>query len=81
MEQVVSITSQGQLTIPKSLRTIFGIRGAGKAIVSREGDSIIVRPSGDFWGLSGSLRSKVKLTDRDLLKARNTFSNKWPRKF
>lgn len=80
MDQVVSITSQGQLTIPKMLRTLFGIRGAGKAIVSRVGNTIVVRPSGDFWSLQGSMASSVKLTDRQLQAARRAFGKNWARK-
>lgn len=77
MEQMVSITSQGQLTIPKRLRDLFGIRGAVKALVRREGDSIMVKPAGDFWSLGGSLRSRVKLSDRELKAARGAFAERW----
>ncbi|MFC1790724.1 AbrB/MazE/SpoVT family DNA-binding domain-containing protein, partial [Patescibacteria group bacterium] len=35
MPQLVSITSQGQLTIPKSMRESFGIKGATKATIKK----------------------------------------------
>lgn len=77
MQQVVSITSQGQLTIPKSLRKSFGIKGSVKAVVRKKGKTILVEPKNNFWSLSGSLKSKVKLTDKQLKKTREAFSQQW----
>ena len=79
MQQIVSITSQGQLTIPKSLRKAFRIEGPVKAVVRKKGKTILVEPKDNFWSLSGSLKSKVKLTDKQLKEARQTFSKKWPK--
>ncbi|MDP3740749.1 MAG: AbrB/MazE/SpoVT family DNA-binding domain-containing protein [bacterium] len=78
-EQIVSITSQGQINIPKSIRKSFGIRTAIKAIIWKKGDKIIVAPRQNFSSLAGSLRSKVKLNDRGLKKAREAFRKAWPR--
>jgi AbrB family looped-hinge helix DNA binding protein len=80
MEQIVSITSQGQLTIPKAVRQAFGIQGATKAVVRKQGDVILVEPKKDMWSLSGSLKSKVTLSDQELKKARTAFAKQWPRK-
>lgn len=80
MEQVVSITRQGQLTIPKFLRDGFGIQGGARAIVRREGDTIVVKPQGSFWKLGGSLTSAVKLSDTQLRKARHAFGTRWAHK-
>lgn len=79
MEQVVAITRQGQLTIPKFLRDGFGIRGGAKALVRREGDTIVVKPQGSFWKLGGSLASSVKLSDIQLQAARRAFGTTWAR--
>lgn len=78
MEQIVTITSQGQLTIPKSIRRIFEIKGSVKAYIKSDGENIIVKPKTDFWSLPSSLQSKVKLTDSELKKARLEFSKQWP---
>lgn len=80
MEKIVSITKQGQLTIPKKLLADFNIRGAAKALVRRLENSIIVEPKQNFWSLSGSLKSKLSLTDEELKKARKSFAKDWPRK-
>lgn len=78
MEQIVTITSQGQLTIPKSIRHIFAIKGSVKAYIKSDGENIIVKPKTDFWSLPGSLKSKVKLSDSELKRARSEFSKQWP---
>lgn len=77
MQQVVSITSQGQVTIPRSVRNAFGISGSVKAVLKRRGDVIEIRPARDFWSLSGSLGSRVKLSDEQLRRARRAFSKSW----
>lgn len=79
MQDIVSITSQGQLTIPVSIRRSFGIKGSVKAIVRREKDLIIVEPKKDFWSLEGSLASEVKLSDKELQEARKSFAENWPK--
>ncbi len=80
MEKIVSITKQGQLTIPKIFLADFKILGATKALVRKLGDSIIVKPKNSFWSLSGSLKSRVSLTDKDLKKARKSFMKDWPKR-
>ena len=73
MRQVVSITSQGQLTIPKSMRDAFGINRSTKAVIIKQGNTMIVTPKRDFWSLKGALKSKVKLSDKQLREAREAF--------
>lgn len=80
MQQLVSITSQGQLTIPKSMLAAFGIKRGAKAMVRKQGNTIIVEPKKDFWSLAGSLKSSVKLSDKQLRQAREQFAKEWPRK-
>lgn len=78
MEQIVSITKQGQLTIPKAMRVVFGIEGSVKAVIKRDGERIVVSPKNGFWGLAGILKSKVRLNDSQLRKARASFAKQWP---
>ncbi|HEX9722272.1 MAG TPA: AbrB/MazE/SpoVT family DNA-binding domain-containing protein [Candidatus Paceibacterota bacterium] len=79
MAHLVSITRQGQITIPKVIRKAFGITGATKAVIKKEGDSIVVEPKTDFWSLSGTLRSSISLSDKQLKKARDSFEKQWPK--
>ena len=77
MQQIVSITSQGQVTIPVSVRRDFGIKGAVKASLRKKGNEIVIKPEVDFWSLPGSLKSKIKLTDKQLRQARKSFEVDW----
>lgn len=77
MQHIVSITSQGQLTIPKAFLTELGIFQSTKAIIQKKGDTFLVRPKKDFWSLEGALKSKVQLTDAELKAARKTFGASW----
>jgi len=78
--QLVSITSQGQLTIPKDFREALGITSQAKAEIKLEGDELVVKPKKDFWSLGGSLKSKVILTDKQLNQARKAFETSWAEK-
>jgi AbrB family looped-hinge helix DNA binding protein len=57
MDKLVTITSQGKVTIPKSLREEFGIQGVTKATINKVKAGNLVRPKKDFWSLSGKLVS------------------------
>ena len=80
MDYIATITSQGQLTIPKAIRKIFSISGATKARIRVEDKKIVVEPKADFWSLSGTLKSSVSFTDAELKKARGAFSKQWAEK-
>ncbi|EKE05700.1 MAG: hypothetical protein ACD_19C00182G0028 [uncultured bacterium] len=79
MQQLVSITSQGQISLPKLMLQDLGIYGATKAIAEKVDDYIIVKPKLDFWSLEGSLKSDIVLSDKQLRKARDSFSKNWAR--
>lgn len=79
MQQIVSITSQGQLTIPKAMLKDLGIVGSTKALIQKKNDVILVTPRNDFWSLEGSLKSGIVLSDKELRKARDSFSKNWAR--
>ena len=78
-EKIVSITSQGQLTIPKPILRKFGIIKGAKAIIKQVGNEIVVQPKKSFWDLGGSLGGKIKLSDAQLRTARNDFEKHWAR--
>ena len=79
MNHLVSITSAGQMTIPKSVLRTLGIKGPAKAFVRMVDETLIVTPKRSFDSLAGSLSSKIKLSDTQLRAARNRFSRQWPR--
>lgn len=60
MIYTVSITSQGQISIPAKLRRKLGLHKKQKALVSEREGELIVRPVKDFLELGGSLKAYVK---------------------
>ena len=60
MTYAVSITSQGQISIPAKLRKKFGLDKSGKVFVSEEIDRLVIEPVEDFLTLKGSLKSNKK---------------------
>lgn len=79
MSKIISITSKGQLTLPRDIKEILGIQGQIKASIEVVDGAMVIKPKGSFWNLSGSLKSKVVASDKDLQKARDDFSKHWPR--
>lgn len=59
MQQIVSITSQGQITIPASMRRKLDLEKYKKAAVRAEENKIIVEPIPDLLSLAGSLKDKA----------------------
>ena len=60
MQYIVSITSQGQISIPAQIRRDLGFNNKKKkATVKREGDRVIVEPAKDIMDLKGSLAHKA----------------------
>ena len=57
--KVVSITSQGQISIPARMRKQLSLDEVRKATVSVEGKKIIVEPIPDLLSLRGSLHHKA----------------------
>ena len=80
MQEIVTMTSQGQMTIPKEFRDAFGMNGSTKMAIQKKGRFIIVEPRMSFQSLKGSLKSSVKLSDTKLMKARSAFEKQWSRK-
>lgn len=69
MIYTVSITSQGQISIPARLRRELGLDKNKKALVSREGKTIVIEPVKDFLELGGSLKTNIKATPRQIREA------------
>ena len=56
----VSITSQGQMSIPAPLRQKLGLQKKTKAIASAQNGKLVVEPAQDLLDLYGSLNKYVK---------------------
>lgn len=79
MSTLVSITSQGQVTIPSAARKLLGIEGATKASLEIIDNTLVIRPQADFWSVVNSMSGDIELTDTQLREARDSFSKEWAR--
>jgi len=62
MTYFVSVTSQGQISIPTPIRRKFGLDKIRKAKVEVEGEKIIVTPVVDILSLMGVFKTKKRFT-------------------
>lgn len=67
MTYTVSITSQGQISIPAKFRKKLGLKKYTKAFVTEQDGKLIVEPVKDFLELAGSLKTNKKpLSNKEL---------------
>lgn len=67
MNYTVTITSQGQLSIPAKIRKLLGFSKTKKAIVSVHDGKLIIEPVKDLLELAGSVKTTKKpLTNGEL---------------
>lgn len=68
MAYTVSITSQGQISIPAKIRRELGLSKKKKAFVSVQDGKMVVEPEKDFLELAGSLKTykKVKASPSEM---------------
>lgn len=59
MVYLVSITSQGQVSLPAKLRRELGLVEKKKALVRREGKGIRIEPIEDLFSLAGAFKHKA----------------------
>lgn len=69
MTYTVSITSQGQISIPAPLRRKLGLEKNKKALVSEENGTIVVQPIKDFLQMKGTLKSNKKYDPKKVRQA------------
>lgn len=61
MLHYVTITSQGQITIPAKIRREIGLEVKKKAIVTLEENKIVIKPERDILELEGVFRTKKNI--------------------
>ena len=66
MTYTVSITSQGQLSIPANVRRFLGLDRGQKANLRVEGSKIVIEKVPDIMDLAGIFRTKRKVSKRDI---------------
>ena len=66
MTYTVSITSQGQISIPAKIRRQLGLDKTMRAIVSSQGGKVIIEPLKDILELAGSFKTKTKASPKQI---------------
>jgi len=65
MTNIVSITSQGQISIPSRLRRLYGLNKFKKVLIYPAGKNrLIIEPVKDLLLLKGALKSKKKISPK-----------------
>ena len=62
----VTITSQGQISIPAKFRRELGFEKTRRAVVTKESGKLIIEPIKDFLELGGSLKTKIKVSPKQI---------------
>ncbi|OGK13752.1 hypothetical protein A3A93_05425 [Candidatus Roizmanbacteria bacterium RIFCSPLOWO2_01_FULL_38_12] len=60
MSYIVSITSQGQISIPIKIRRELNLDKTKRAIVSVDKGNVVIHPVQDLMELAGSLKTNKK---------------------
>jgi len=66
MTYTVSITSQGQISIPAPIRRKLGMNKFRKALVTEKEGRVTIEPFRDFLELQGSVKTDKKITSRQI---------------
>lgn len=69
MSYIVSITSQGQISIPAKFRKELGLNKGQKAIVSNQAGVLTIEPVKDLLELRGSLKTNIKASSSQIREA------------
>ena len=65
----VTITSQGQISIPAKIRRSLGLNKTRRALVSQQNGKIVVEPVKNLLELRGSLKTNIKASPRQIREA------------
>lgn len=63
MNFITKITTQGQVTIPISVRKELGLSTSDKVLFVKENNRIYIKPAKNFLDLKGSIKSKKVFSD------------------
>ena len=56
--QLMTVTTKGQVTIPKNIREKLGLVPGNKVIFEDEGKETRLRPAPDFFSFGGALKGR-----------------------
>lgn len=76
MQSYITITSQGQITIPAAMRQALKINPPQKTLVNLVGNQVIIEPIPDLKQLKGKLKHKAK-TNQPIQETINQEQQAW----
>lgn len=62
--QLVTVTTKGQVTIPKNIREKLGLVPGDKVIFEEDKNAVKVRPAPDFFSFRGALKGRKPYNKR-----------------
>lgn len=65
----VTITSQGQISIPAKIRRKLGLDKTKRVLVSEQNGKLVIEPVKDLLELRGSLKTNIKASPKQIRKA------------
>ena len=80
-QQIVSLTSQNQITLPMHMVKKLGKVRPKNMIVSMVDNKFVIKPVASIWDLAGAMKSDIKATDEQLREASIQFEKTWAREF
>jgi AbrB family looped-hinge helix DNA binding protein len=60
-----TLTTQGQVTIPISIRELLGLNPRDKVNFKEEKGRVYIEPAKDFLDLEGSVQTDIKFSDSE----------------
>lgn len=76
MSYTVSITSQGQISIPAPLRKKMGLNKFERALVTEKEGKLIIEPVKDLLELRGTLKTDISATSPQIREAFTEYTAK-----
>jgi AbrB family looped-hinge helix DNA binding protein len=76
MTYTVSVTSQGQISIPAPLRRKMGLDKSRRALVTEKEGKLVIEPIKDLLELRGSLKTDIPATSSQIRQAFEEYSVK-----
>lgn len=69
MTYMVSITSQGQISIPAPIRRKLGLDKSKKAVITEKDGKLLIEPVKDLLDLKGSLKTNITASSKEIREA------------
>lgn len=64
MKKVVTVTSQGQITIPADMRRALNVSSSRELILTLKDKKVTLEPTEDIYSLFGSLKKHPKVQEK-----------------